>query len=82
MDASGHYSSARDLLTLARLAMEHPEFAEVVRARAMVLPDDPEGSARVGISTNLMLSSYEGMLGVKTGLTPQALFTFVGAAGA
>ena len=80
MDASGHYSSARDLLTLARLAMEHPEFAEVVRARAMVLPDDPEGSPRVGISTNLMLSSYEGMLGVKTGLTPQALFTFVGAA--
>ena len=60
--------------------MEHPEFAEVVRARAMVLPDDPEGSPRVGISTNLMLSSYEGMLGVKTGLTPQALFTFVGAA--
>jgi serine-type D-Ala-D-Ala carboxypeptidase (penicillin-binding protein 5/6) len=80
MDASGHYSSPRDLLTLARVAMEHPEFAEVVKARAMVLPDDPEGNARVGISTNLMLSSYDGMLGVKTGLTPQALFTFVGAA--
>jgi D-alanyl-D-alanine carboxypeptidase (penicillin-binding protein 5/6) len=80
MDAPGHYSSARDLLTLARLAMENPVFREVVRARAMVLPDDPEGNARVGISTNLMLTSYEGMMGVKTGLTPQALFTFVGAA--
>ena len=80
MDAAGHYSSARDLLTLSRLAMAIPLFVEVVRARAMVIPDDPDGNARVGISTNLMLSSYEGMLGVKTGLTPRALFTFVGAA--
>jgi len=80
MDAPGHYSSARDLLVMAREAMTHPEFEDVVRSRVIVMTPAPDGTQRVGISTNLLLRSYEGMLGVKTGLTPQALFTFVGAA--
>ncbi|MEX1134177.1 MAG: D-alanyl-D-alanine carboxypeptidase family protein [Acidimicrobiia bacterium] len=80
MDAPGHRSSARDLLTMARVAMSHPEFADAVRSRVVVMTPAPDGTQRVGISTNLMLSSYEGMLGVKTGLTPRALFTFVGVA--
>jgi D-alanyl-D-alanine carboxypeptidase len=80
MDEPGHYSSASDLLTMARLAMDHPEFADVVRSRVMVMTPAPDGTPRVGISTNLMLGSYDGALGVKTGLTPRALFTFVGAA--
>jgi len=80
MDAPGHRSSARDLLVMARAAMTHPEFADVVRSRVIVMTPAPDGTQRVGISTNLMLTSYDGMLGVKTGLTPQALFTFVGAA--
>ncbi len=80
MDAPGHRSSARDLLVMARAAMTHPEFGDVVRSRVIVMTPAPDGTQRVGISTNLMLSSYDGMLGVKTGLTPQALFTFVGAA--
>jgi D-alanyl-D-alanine carboxypeptidase len=80
LDAPGHRSSARDLLTMARVAMSHPEFADAVRSRVIVMTPAPDGTQRVGISTNLMLSSYEGMLGVKTGLTPRALFTFVGVA--
>jgi D-alanyl-D-alanine carboxypeptidase len=80
MDAPGHHSSARDLLVMAREAMTHPEFADVVRSRVIVMTPAPDGTERVGISTNLMLSSYDGTLGVKTGLTPRALFTFVGAA--
>ena len=80
MDAPGHRSSARDLLTMARVAMSHPEFADAVRSRVIVMTPAPDGTQRVGISTNLMLGSYDGMLGVKTGLTPRALFTFVGVA--
>ncbi len=80
MDAPGHYSSAQDLLTIVREAMTHPEFENVVRSKVIVMTPAPDGTPRVGISTNLMLSSYDGMMGVKTGLTPQALFTFVGAA--
>lgn len=80
LDAPGHYSSANDMLRLGLTAMSHPEFAEVVKAKALVMPDAPDGTKRFGISTNLMLDTYPGMMGVKTGLTPHALFTFVGAA--
>ncbi len=80
LDAPNHYSSARDLLTLAEFAMANPEFADVVRAKTMVFPAAPDGTARRGSSTNLLLSWYPGTIGVKTGFTSQALLTFTAAA--
>lgn len=80
LDAPGHYSSANDLLLIARTAMEYPLFADSVRSTTLVFPSAPDGTIRTGSSTNLMLDEYEGMLGVKTGFTFQALLTFVGAA--
>jgi serine-type D-Ala-D-Ala carboxypeptidase (penicillin-binding protein 5/6) len=80
LDEPGHYTSARDLLELARVAMDRPEFVEVVKAKKLVFPPAPDGTARTGSSTNLMLWSYPGSLGVKTGFTAQALLTYVAAA--
>jgi D-alanyl-D-alanine carboxypeptidase len=80
LDAPGHYSSARDLLKLSEIAMAEPEFAEVVRAKTLVFPEAPDGTARRGSSTNLLLSWYPGTIGIKTGFTSQALLTFVAAA--
>jgi len=80
LDAPNHYTSARDLLQLARVAMEHPLFAEVVMAKKLVFPPAPDGTPRTGSSTNLMLWSYQGNLGIKTGFTAQALLTYVAAA--
>jgi D-alanyl-D-alanine carboxypeptidase len=80
LDAPGHYSSARDLLELARLAMANEDFSEVVRAKTLVFPAAPDGTARTGSSTNLLLSWYPGTIGVKTGFTSQALLTFVATA--
>ncbi len=80
LDAPDHHTSARDLLELARVAMNQPEFAEVVKAKKLVFPPAPDGTARTGSSTNLMLWSYPGSLGVKTGFTAQALLTYVAAA--
>lgn len=80
LDAPGHYSTARDMLTLTLVAMEHPEFADVVKARALVFPPAPDGSERRGSSTNLMLWEYPGTIGVKTGFTGEALLTFAAAA--
>jgi D-alanyl-D-alanine carboxypeptidase len=80
LDAPNHYTSARDLLQLSRVAMEHPLFAEVVMAKKLVFPPAPDGTPRTGSSTNLMLWSYQGNLGVKTGFTAQALLTYVAAA--
>ncbi len=80
IDKPGHYSTARDLLTLARFAMEKPEFAAIVRARGVVLPDAPDGARRVAKATNWMLGNYEGATGIKTGSTPLSGLTFVGSA--
>lgn len=80
LDADRHHSSARDLLELTRVAMSHPEFADVVRAKVLLFPPAPDGTARVGTTTNLMLHTYPGMIGVKTGFTAQALLTFTAAA--
>lgn len=80
LDAPNHYTTAKDLLTLAEKAMEFPEFAETVRTPRMGFPPAPDGTPRLAESTNLMLSDYPGMLGVKTGFTNRALLTFVAAA--
>jgi len=80
LDANGHYSSARDMLTLSRQAMAMPEFEELARSRALVFPDSPNGEQRSATNTNRILNSYEGVIGVKTGETPNAGLTYVGAA--
>jgi serine-type D-Ala-D-Ala carboxypeptidase (penicillin-binding protein 5/6) len=80
LDAPNHYSSANDLLVIARAAMEYPLFAETARTRSYAFPDAPDGSSRIAQTTNLMLGTYEGMAGVKTGFTYRALLTFVAAA--
>lgn len=80
LDAPGHYSSARDMLVLARQAMSHPEFRDIVRSRLVVFPRAPDGTMRVGTATNLLLGDYEGASGIKTGFTFQALLTFVATA--
>lgn len=80
LDAPGHFTSAHDLLVMTEAAMEYPLFAETVRARSYVFPRSPDGTSRIAQSTNLMLGEYEGMSGVKTGFTLDALLTFVASA--
>jgi D-alanyl-D-alanine carboxypeptidase len=79
LDVGGHYSSARDMLIVGRQAMSMPEFAKIARARVLVFPDTPGGTARSATNTNRIINSYEGVIGVKTGETPNAGLTYVGA---
>ena len=70
LDARGHYSSARDLATMARAAMEYPTFADIVdteRTRISTQNREIEFS-----NTNNLLYAYEEANGVKTGTSPQA----------
>lgn len=80
LDVGGHYSSARDMLTVSREAMSNPLFEDLVRSRMMVFPDTPNGIQRSATNTNRILDTYEGSIGVKTGETPNAGLTYVGAA--
>lgn len=80
LDAAGHYSTPQDMLIVARQAMSIPEFEELARSRMLVFPDTPDGTARSASNTNRILNSYRGLIGIKTGETPNAGLTYVGAA--
>lgn len=70
LDAPEHYSSAADLVRLARTAMANPTFAKIVSTR--------ERTVRGKLATyelrntNRLLGTYPGVDGVKTGSTEGA----------
>lgn len=74
-----HLTTAYDLAMIARYAMTNPEFRKIAGTvrHTMVWPD---GEKRTIWNKNAMLSSYDGMLGIKAGYTQEARRTFVGAA--
>ncbi|HZY56675.1 MAG TPA: D-alanyl-D-alanine carboxypeptidase family protein [Rubrobacteraceae bacterium] len=70
LDTTGNYSSAQDLATMARAALQYPLFAEIVLTR-----DDTISTQNREIeihSTNQLLTTYPKATGVKTGTSPQA----------
>ena len=71
MPAPDNYSTANDLIRLARYAMRDSAFAEIVGTKDKEVPliDGRHMSCR---NTNVLLHSYEGCIGIKTGYTRQA----------
>jgi serine-type D-Ala-D-Ala carboxypeptidase (penicillin-binding protein 5/6) len=70
LDEKGHYSSAKDLATMARVAMQNPQFREIVATEyASIYTPDREIPLT---STNELLFSYAPATGIKTGTTPAA----------
>ncbi|MEX2654999.1 MAG: D-alanyl-D-alanine carboxypeptidase family protein [Acidimicrobiia bacterium] len=80
LDAEGHFSSPRDLLTLGRTAMANPGFAEIAGTTRFRVADAPDGTERIAEATNTLLTTYRGTFGVKTGFTFRAGLVFVGGA--
>lgn len=70
LDEPGHHTSARDLATLARYALEIPEFRRIVRMPSMTLVGG-RGERRFE-NSNKLIGSYAGATGVKTGWTDKA----------
>lgn len=68
----GHYTTARDLALIAREAMQHPFFREVVSTRRATIPWAGREYDRVLNNKNKLLSTYEGATGIKTGYTRKA----------
>src|SRR5215211_6480653 len=70
IDARGHYSSARDLATMARAAMEYPTFDDIVDTEQATITTK---NREIEFSTNNnLLYTYDEANGVKTGTSPQA----------
>jgi D-alanyl-D-alanine carboxypeptidase len=78
LDEPFHYTTARDMATLTRVAMDNPTFAELVRTRqARVTIWKPARrrfvpQVRIVQSHNRLLGQLEGADGVKTGYTDSA----------
>ncbi len=78
LDAKGHHTSARDLAVLARYAMRNDEFRRIVGLPSVDL--DGQGPARELETSNLLIGSYIGANGVKTGWTNDAGYCLVASA--
>jgi serine-type D-Ala-D-Ala carboxypeptidase (penicillin-binding protein 5/6) len=75
LDVAGHYSSARDVLKLARVAMKKPLVRRLVAMRSTTI-----AGGRSLFSWNDLLGRYPGLIGVKTGHTDAAGWCEVAAA--
>jgi serine-type D-Ala-D-Ala carboxypeptidase (penicillin-binding protein 5/6) len=75
LDAPGHYSSARDVSRLARIAMRMPVIRSVVRDKTATI-----AGGRTLTTWNDLLTRFPGTFGVKTGHTAGAGWSEVAAA--
>lgn len=78
LDAEGHYSTARDLLTLTIASQEYPDIRRLGRIKVVNMPPDPNGKERVFNNTNRLIGRYPGQSGLKTGDTPWADKVLIG----
>ena len=65
-------STPADLMRLAKAALARPLFAAIVAQKSRSLPATPQHKAYFWKNTNLLLGSYPGTIGVKTGTTAGA----------
>ncbi len=82
-----HYTTARDIYTMAKQAMTHPTFREIVSTGSYTVPATNLSEARVLHNTNALLTpkkypgyTYSGTIGIKTGSTPEAGYCLLSAA--
>ncbi len=71
MPNDDNYSSARDLVRLSRYCMCDSLFADIVGTAEKDIPL-LDGRHLPCMNTNLLLTSYDGCIGIKTGYTRQA----------
>jgi len=68
----GHYTTARDLALIAREAMSHERFREIVSTRRATIPWEGRSYQRILNNKNRLLTEYSGATGIKTGYTKAA----------
>lgn len=79
LDEPGHYTTAADLATMAQAAMADPRFAEIVGSRTCTVTRQG-APATVYKNSNVLIESYPGATGVKTGWTDDAGYCVVASA--
>lgn len=80
LDNSAHYSTAKDLITISRIAMQNSIFSEIVGTREETVKSVNGKLTHKLVNINKLLGEVDGVLGVKTGWTENArenLVTYV-----
>lgn len=72
LPASDHYTTARDLAIIAREAMSHPVFRQIVSTQRASIPWEGHSYNRQLRNKNKLLATYPGATGIKTGYTRAA----------
>lgn len=67
-----NYSSAWDMAALSRVALRNERFDEVVRTKIIHVAWSAPIDSKIYVNNNLMLRSYPGANGIKTGYTHEA----------
>jgi serine-type D-Ala-D-Ala carboxypeptidase (penicillin-binding protein 5/6) len=77
LDAPGHHTSVRDLVTVARAAMRYPLFRRIVGSRTASIPGPGDAGIRSYESENELLDVDPDADGIKTGMTDGAGYALV-----
>lgn len=80
LDGKTHYTTARDLARLTKIALEHPLFARIVATKTYTIPASDARAQRSFVNHNKLLFRYAGCVGVKTGFTKKSGRCLVSAA--
>ena len=72
LPAEGHHTTAYDLALIAREAMTHETFREIVSTQRASIPWEGRSYDRILNNKNRLLAGYEGATGIKTGYTRAA----------
>jgi len=72
LDGDGHWTTANDLIKIAKVAMENPIFSEMVATREVEVSSIDGKYTHKMININKLLGSVDGVMGVKTGWTENA----------
>jgi len=72
LDANGHQSTAVDMATLGRYAMDNAMFRKIVATPKYTVSLPGRSEPTVFVSTNKLMGQVDWVNGIKTGLTPKA----------
>jgi len=71
-DMPDHFSTAEDLAVLTEYAMGHETFAAIVKEPAAIIRTTDQRKKYIARTTNRLLGTMDGVIGVKTGYTSGA----------
>jgi D-alanyl-D-alanine carboxypeptidase (penicillin-binding protein 5/6) len=80
LEATGHYSSARDMANLARYALQDAEFRKLASTKVINLPWPGHAGGRTFTNYNTLLPKVSWVNGIKTGYTTEAGWCLIGSA--